>query len=370
MRIKLGGKLKSIVNQISLILRSAYFWQRLLVLIASLFLFAMLSRLSDGLSILFFFISLVSGVWLILSMFKKSSSQMIGTKSMKPFWIRMVAMVTLVPALVLVAPVLGVGVGLSINPYTAEEIAANEAREAAEKAEREAAEKAETEAADVDEKVNEPWTESDVQDALDSVKPPEQLIAYDLEGPEGAGNEESDGYTPSFETSSICNAVAELSQLTYQAGFRERNKQALPPELRDFEIRNGIKFSSNFKDDETLSFYLTLLAFDNAEDAENFASQLKEAVEPCGNVSGALETRTTIKFSELSGPNDFSHQAGYVLEILSVSISGLSLDYLVQKGSLVALVYVGSSEGGLDSSGLSADHIDNIAQDLIGQVIP
>ena len=370
--------MKSIVNQISLVSRSAYFWQRLLVLSASLFLFAMLSRLSDGLSILFFFISLVSGVWLILSMFKKSSSQMIGTKPMKPFWIRMVAMVTLVPALVLVAPVLGVGVGLSINPYTAEEIAANEAREAAERAEREAAEraereaaeKAETEAAEVEEKVNEPWTESDVQDALDSVKPPEQLIAYDLEGPEGAGNEESDGHTPSFETSSICNAVAELSQLTYQAGFRERNKQALPPELRDFEIRNGLKFSSNFKDDETLSFYLTLLAFDNPEDAEKFASQLKEAVEPCGNVSGALETRTTIKFSELSGPNDFSHQAGYVLEILSVSISGLSFDYLVQRGSLVALVYVGSSEGGLDSSGLSADDIDNIAQDLIGQVIP
>jgi hypothetical protein len=330
----------------------------------------MFTRISDGMSIVFFLVAFLSLVWLILSMFKKSSSQMIGKKPMKPLWMRLVAMVTLVPLLVLASPVLGVGVGLSINPYTTEEIAANEAREAAEQAEREAAEQAEREAADADAKVNEPWTEADVQQALDSVESPEQLITYEPEGPEGAGNEESDGHTPSFETSSICNAVAELSQLTYQAGFRERNKQALPAELRDFKIRNGIKFSSNFNNDETLSFYLTLLAFDNPEGAENFASQLKDAVQPCGNVSGELERRTTIKFSELSGPNDFSHQVEYVLEIFSVSISGFSFDYLVQRGSLVALVYVGSSERGLDTSGLSSDDIDDIAQDLIAQVLP
>ena len=125
-------------------LSKAYFWQRLLALTVSLFLFALFVRISsDFLSTLFFFISFAIGVWLVFALFKKKASQTLGKKPVKPFWVRLVAMVTLVPALATLSPALGFGVGLAINPYTAEEVAANEAREAAEKVEREAREAAE-----------------------------------------------------------------------------------------------------------------------------------------------------------------------------------------------------------------------------------
>jgi len=215
-----------------------------------------------------------------------------------------------------------------------------------------------------------PLSEAEIQQALDNVKLPDALISYEREGAEGQDDEESDGYYQSFDTSSICNSVAELGQLTYQAGFGDRNKQALPPELRSFEIRNGIKILSYFTDDEYLVFYLTLLSFEDSESAEDFASPLKAAVQSCGDVAGDVESRTSIKYSELSGSNDFSHQAKGVFEIFSVSIQSTQFDYLVQRGALVALVHVTSSEGGLEYSGFSNQEIDDIAKDLIGQVLP
>lgn len=136
--------MKAVLIKIKDFLSKAYFWQRLLALTVSLFLFALFVRISsDFLSTLFFFISFAIGLWLVFALFKKKAHQTLGKKPMKPFWVRLVAMVTLVPALAILSPALGFGLGLAINPYTAEEIAANEAREAAEKVEREAREAAE-----------------------------------------------------------------------------------------------------------------------------------------------------------------------------------------------------------------------------------
>lgn len=213
-----------------------------------------------------------------------------------------------------------------------------------------------------------PITEEQAQAALASVEKPSGLIPFELEEAEGAENEESDGYTESYDTSSICNSVAEIGQLIYQAGFELRNKQGLPSELRDFDVRKGIKFVGTFNGgDDYVTFYQTLLSFDSAESAEAFASRLKEAVEPCGDVQGEIQERTTIKFESLDGPNDFMHRARSTFDVFDVKIVSEEFDYLVQKGAVIGLVHVGASEDGVSESGLSTSEIDEIALDLISQ---
>ena len=150
--------MKAILIKFKIFLSNAYFWQRLLALSLSLFFLTMFVRVNnDFLPSVFLITSLASGIWLILALFKKRGSSTLGNKPNKPLWIRLVAMATLVPALVTLSPVLGFGVGLTLNPYTAAEIAANEARAAAEKVEREAreaAEKVEREAREASEKLD------------------------------------------------------------------------------------------------------------------------------------------------------------------------------------------------------------------------
>ncbi len=126
--------MKILLESAKRIIGDAYFWQRLLTLSVSLFFLTLFLRINnDSLTTVFLITSLASGVWLFFALFKKQGSKVLGSKPNKPFWLRLLATVTLVPALVVLSPAFGFGVGLAINPYTAEEIAANEAREAAEK---------------------------------------------------------------------------------------------------------------------------------------------------------------------------------------------------------------------------------------------
>jgi len=130
-----------LMQRIKEVLSKAYFWQRLSVLLTASFFFSLFLRLSNDLLItLFLFISALSVVWLLLSLLKRKNSETLGKKPMRPFWVRLVATVTLVPALLFISSGIGFGIGLAMNPYTAEEIAANEVRAATEKAEREARE--------------------------------------------------------------------------------------------------------------------------------------------------------------------------------------------------------------------------------------
>ena len=202
-----------------------------------------------------------------------------------------------------------------------------------------------------------------------NVQTPVILIRFEREDADGADSEEADSYTKSFNTSSICNSVAELGQLTYQAGFGTRNKQSLPPELRKFDVREGAKFVLRPNDEEYISFYLTLLSFGSSAEAEGFASEIKAAVEPCGDVSGDVTTRNTLRFEELEGENNFAHGAREVLEFASLDVTFVSesIDYLIQRGAVVGLVHVGASENGVRDSGMSRQEIDEAAVEILDQ---
>lgn len=215
----------------------------------------------------------------------------------------------------------------------------------------------------------EPISSSQARAAIVGVQAPEILISFTKEEADGADNEESDSYSQSFNTSSICNSVAELGQLTYQAGFGLRNKQSLPLELRDFDVREGSKFLFEPTDDEYVGFYVTLVSYASIEKAETLAAELKAAVKPCGDVSGDFSTRNTILFSDLDGENDFVHRAREVFEFssLDLTIVSESTDYLVQRGAVIGLVHVGASENGVQESGLSREQLDEAALDLLDQ---
>ncbi|MEN9970148.1 MAG: hypothetical protein RLZZ229_356 [Actinomycetota bacterium] len=81
---------------------------------------------------LLFFATLASAVWLVAALLKKRDSAVIGKKPMRPWWIRLIAMVTIVPLLLMTSLLIGTGVGLAIKPYSKSEIAENKARAEAE----------------------------------------------------------------------------------------------------------------------------------------------------------------------------------------------------------------------------------------------
>jgi hypothetical protein len=126
----MGISMGNVFSQIKYNLKAAYFWQRLLVLMLATFFFSMAIRLEPSVTaIVFFLATLLSALWLVLSLFKRRVSPMLGTKPMKPWWVRVIAMVTIVPILLVASGATGTSLALSIKPYTAEEIAENEARE-------------------------------------------------------------------------------------------------------------------------------------------------------------------------------------------------------------------------------------------------
>ena len=126
-------------------LKAAYFWQRLLVLVVASFLFGISIRLEPRVTaIVLMLVSVLSGLWLVASVFKKKNSPVLGTKPMKPWWVRLIALVTIAPILWISSVGIGSNAALAIKPYTAAEIAENEAREKVElqrEEERRAAEK-------------------------------------------------------------------------------------------------------------------------------------------------------------------------------------------------------------------------------------
>lgn len=120
----------NVISQIKSSLKAAYFWQRLLVLMVATFFFSMAIRLEPSVTaIVFFLATLLSALWLVLSLFKRRVSPVLGTKPMKPWWVRLIAMVTIVPILLVASGATGSSLALSIKPYSAAEIAENEARD-------------------------------------------------------------------------------------------------------------------------------------------------------------------------------------------------------------------------------------------------
>ena len=216
-----------------------------------------------------------------------------------------------------------------------------------------------------------PIASAEAKKVLENVKTPDTIKEFEIVPAEGGDSEESTDYYESYDASSICNSVAELGQLTYQAGYELKNKQALPPELRSFAVRQGIKFEpTEDAESEYVNFHVALLSFDEASTAASFASELKEAVEPCGDVSGEYQSRATLKFSSLDGPNDFSHKVRETWSMFDSEFVTDATDYLVQKGARVALVHVGASEDGLEYYGISTDTVDQTAKDIIKQILP
>jgi hypothetical protein len=187
--------MKILLENAKHIIGNAYFWQRLLTLSVSLFFFTLFLRISnDSLTTVFFIASMASSVWLIFALFKKQGSKALGSKPIKPLWLRLVATVTLVPALLVLSPALGFGMGLAINPYTAEEVAANEAREAAEKIKiEEQAKRDEIDRAAREELENQKKEDSGKQDPSDSDKSTESTSNSDARS-DWEAQMESDGW--------------------------------------------------------------------------------------------------------------------------------------------------------------------------------
>jgi hypothetical protein len=127
---------------------SVYFWQRLLLTTALLFLVGILSRFASNpvagiFTTLVFFGAVISALWSLLSVFQKDDAWTRRKKPPRPIWIRIVVAVSLAPILLSGGLAFGFGTGLAIQPYSTAEIAENEARAEAERVREEAREAAE-----------------------------------------------------------------------------------------------------------------------------------------------------------------------------------------------------------------------------------
>lgn len=126
--------MKQFVEKAKHIIRTAYFWQRLLAVLVLLFAFGILIRTAPfGITLLFFLAAIGSVLWLVIALFRRKNSPVLGNKPMKSWWVRLIAIMTIAPLLGMSSLALGVTSGLAINPYSAEEIAENEARAEAER---------------------------------------------------------------------------------------------------------------------------------------------------------------------------------------------------------------------------------------------
>jgi hypothetical protein len=125
--------MKNLKDQAKHVIRNAYFWQRLTVLAVLSFTFAMFIRIAPiGVTLIVFFAAILSGIWLVAAMFRRQDSTVLGTKPMKRWWVRLIALATLAPVLTLSGMVFGVTAGEIIKPYSAAELAENKARAEAE----------------------------------------------------------------------------------------------------------------------------------------------------------------------------------------------------------------------------------------------
>jgi hypothetical protein len=141
--------MKNFVGKAKQVISKAYLWQRLLVFLVLAFAFGLTTRFEPiGLSLLFFLATILSALWLVAELFRKKNSPVLGKKPVKTLWVRLIAIATIAPLFGVIGLALGVTSGLAINPFSAEEITANEAREEAEvkrEEERKVAEKAQKE---------------------------------------------------------------------------------------------------------------------------------------------------------------------------------------------------------------------------------
>ena len=120
------GKAKDVISK-------AYFWQRLAIFLALLFAFGLTTRIEPfGITLVFFLAAILSALWLLAQLFRRKNSPVLGKKPMKSWWVRLIAIATIAPILGMSSLAIGVGAGLAINPFSAQEIAENEARAEAE----------------------------------------------------------------------------------------------------------------------------------------------------------------------------------------------------------------------------------------------
>jgi hypothetical protein len=125
--------MKNLLGKAKHVISKAYFWQRLVIFLALLFAFGLTTRIeSFGITLLFFLAAILSALWLVAQLFRRKNLPVLGKKPMKPWWVRLIAIATIAPLLGMSSLAIGVTAGLAINPFSAQEIAENEARAEAE----------------------------------------------------------------------------------------------------------------------------------------------------------------------------------------------------------------------------------------------
>jgi len=134
-RYKMAEKAEKTINIKDVIsrIRGVYFWKRLAIFSGWTFLlYAIAFRLIPDLLPLTIIVMLILMGWTFFGMFRKVSASKPNKKKMRPVWQRIIAGVLLAPLAFLTAVGSGAAIGLAIKPYSAQELAEQEAVAAAE----------------------------------------------------------------------------------------------------------------------------------------------------------------------------------------------------------------------------------------------
>ena len=223
-----------------------------------------------------------------------------------------------------------------------------------------------------------PLTSVQSKKILSEIKTPDSIVKmkkedFILE----EGDEESDSFDPSYETSETCTTVGEADQLIYQSNWGTANKQSLAPLLRKFNAREGIKFIAETPESadsyEYVTLYVSIISYSSEQEANDFMASIRDNVESCGDLKGEYQTLTLTNFKIIDEAlGDFSMERFDYLDFSEViddlEISSTEQVSFWNLGSNVIGIQAAISDGGSSTVGLSMSQLEVAAAEIVEQI--
>lgn len=221
-----------------------------------------------------------------------------------------------------------------------------------------------------------PLTSAQSEELLSKLTTPESIVKMKkVDFIVEEGDEESDSFDASYETSDTCTTVGEADQLIYQSNWGNSNKQSLAPELRKFQNREGMKFLAETPESadsyEYATLYVSIISFNSEQEATDFMSLIRDNVEACGDLKGEYNTLTLTNFKIIDEAlGDFSMERFDYLDFSEIDIEISSTEQVSfwNLGSNVIGTQAAISDGGTSAVGISMSDLETAASEIVEQI--
>ena len=232
-----------------------------------------------------------------------------------------------------------------------------------------------------------PLTESQIAKVLQAFEPPNELVKLSNR-PDAKFREAYAGierYTPKYPSvSSTCQAVSEFSRVAQYAQGGNSWKQYMPSDLRGFDLiggkHYGLATDSGADAFASVGMDISVLSFESASEAEEFASLIRDNVESCFDFPKTSMPVTGLDLDVLSHASTLIQSdldmegGGFTFEVVEDTylelskIAGILDDSIVKENKIVEVNQYGANLVVLVATSSSkADSVLGISAFTIGE---